>query len=515
MNIAFFGSSLVSAYWNGAATYYRGIVRALHERGHRVTLLRARRLRAPAAPRHRRPGLGEGRRLPARRRGRACCARSSRRAAPTWSSRRAASACSTRCSSARCSTLQAPGTLVVFWDVDAPATLDRMQARLPRDPFRALVPRYDLVLTYGGGEPVRRAYDALGARDCVPIYNALDPRTHLPVGARPALRRRPRLPRQPPARPRSARRGVLPARGGAAAASDASCSAAAAGTTRPMPANVQLPRPRLHGRPQRLQLHAAGGAQRQPRQHGALRLLAGDARVRGGRRRRLPDHRRVGGHRAVPRAGPRGAGGARRRRGGRARRSDSTPPRRARIGAGRAAAGAGASTPTRTARRSSRRCSRTRACARRTAAASELADAGRDGGMRIVILGLSITSSWGNGHATTYRGAGARAGAARPRRAVPRARRALVRGATATCPSPPYGRTALYASLDELRDALRRRGARRRPGDRRLVRARGRRGGRLGAAARPRGLTAFYDIDTPVTLAKLGARRVRVPAARA
>src|SRR5918998_4020591 len=37
MNIAFFGSSLVSAYWNGAATYYRGMVCALHERGHRVT----------------------------------------------------------------------------------------------------------------------------------------------------------------------------------------------------------------------------------------------------------------------------------------------------------------------------------------------------------------------------------------------------------------------------------------------------------------------------------------------
>src|ERR687889_1894044 len=37
LKIAFFGSSLVSAYWNGAATYYRGIVRALHARGHRVT----------------------------------------------------------------------------------------------------------------------------------------------------------------------------------------------------------------------------------------------------------------------------------------------------------------------------------------------------------------------------------------------------------------------------------------------------------------------------------------------
>ena len=37
LDIAFFGSSLVSAYWNGAATYYRGIVRALAARGHRVT----------------------------------------------------------------------------------------------------------------------------------------------------------------------------------------------------------------------------------------------------------------------------------------------------------------------------------------------------------------------------------------------------------------------------------------------------------------------------------------------
>ena len=37
MRIAFFGSSLVSAYWNGAATYYRGILRALAARGHRVT----------------------------------------------------------------------------------------------------------------------------------------------------------------------------------------------------------------------------------------------------------------------------------------------------------------------------------------------------------------------------------------------------------------------------------------------------------------------------------------------
>src|SRR4029078_2027445 len=37
LHIAFFGSSLVSAYWNGAATYYRGIIKAMHDRGHQIT----------------------------------------------------------------------------------------------------------------------------------------------------------------------------------------------------------------------------------------------------------------------------------------------------------------------------------------------------------------------------------------------------------------------------------------------------------------------------------------------
>jgi spore maturation protein CgeB len=73
-----------------------------------------------------------------------------------------------------------PGGLVAFWDVDAPATLDRVHA-VPSDSFHRLIPRYDLVLTYGGGEPVVQAYKALGARICVPIYNALDPSTHHPV----------------------------------------------------------------------------------------------------------------------------------------------------------------------------------------------------------------------------------------------------------------------------------------------------------------------------------------------
>ena len=37
MNIAFYGSSLLSSYWNGAATYYRGLLRALAALGHDIT----------------------------------------------------------------------------------------------------------------------------------------------------------------------------------------------------------------------------------------------------------------------------------------------------------------------------------------------------------------------------------------------------------------------------------------------------------------------------------------------
>jgi spore maturation protein CgeB len=77
-------------------------------------------------------------------------------------------------------TLKRPDTRVVFWDVDAPATLDRIENN-SKDPFLPLIPQYDLVFTYGGGAPVVKAYESFGARQCVPIYNALDPETHHPV----------------------------------------------------------------------------------------------------------------------------------------------------------------------------------------------------------------------------------------------------------------------------------------------------------------------------------------------
>jgi len=70
--------------------------------------------------------------------------------------------------------------LKIFWDVDAPATLGELRAA-PDHPLRRALPKINLVLTYGGGDPVVDAYRAMGARDCIPIYNALDPQTHHPV----------------------------------------------------------------------------------------------------------------------------------------------------------------------------------------------------------------------------------------------------------------------------------------------------------------------------------------------
>jgi spore maturation protein CgeB len=183
MDIAFFASSLVSAYWNGAATYYRGIVRALHGRGHRVTFYepdafeRQQHRDIPDPPWaevvvYSAQDESQVLRTVEQARGADLVVKASGVGVFDDVLERAVL------------DLQGPRTLVAFWDVDAPATLDRMHGD-PADALRALVPRYDMVLTYGGGEPVRSAYLGLGARDCVPIYNALDPSTHFPVAPEP------------------------------------------------------------------------------------------------------------------------------------------------------------------------------------------------------------------------------------------------------------------------------------------------------------------------------------------
>ncbi len=183
MKIAFYGSSLLSAYWNGAATYYRGLLRDLAGRGHDITFYEpdafdrqkhrdldppdwARVVVYDATPDALKVVLAEARQADVVVK---------------------ASGVGVFDDELLDGVLAqaAPHALRIFWDVDAAATLEEMRQAGPGHPVRCALPQLDMVLTYGGGRPVVDAYRAMGARLCRPIYNALDPTTHHPVAPEP------------------------------------------------------------------------------------------------------------------------------------------------------------------------------------------------------------------------------------------------------------------------------------------------------------------------------------------
>jgi spore maturation protein CgeB len=183
LQIAFFGSSLVSAYWNGAATYYRGIVRALAERGHHITFYEPDAFERQAHRDIEDPPWARVVVYPAQDQSQVEKALHSARNADIIVKASGVGVYDDFLER-EVLTLRRPGHRVIFWDVDAPATLERLAAN-EDDPFHRLIPAYDLILTYGGGPPVIDAYRARGAARCVPIYNALDPREHHPAPADP------------------------------------------------------------------------------------------------------------------------------------------------------------------------------------------------------------------------------------------------------------------------------------------------------------------------------------------
>jgi spore maturation protein CgeB len=177
MNIYVFGSSLTSCYWNGAATYYRGIYKNLHRLGHEITFaepdiykrqqnrdcdsIEYAEVRVYQTPRDLKQVLSE-----------ASEAELVIKHSGVGADDELLEAEVLNCRSRR--------TRVAFWDVDAPATLARVEENAT-DAFRRLIPQYDFVFTYGGGDPVVEHYLRLGAKNCFPIYNGLDPDTHFPV----------------------------------------------------------------------------------------------------------------------------------------------------------------------------------------------------------------------------------------------------------------------------------------------------------------------------------------------
>ena len=188
MKIFAFGSSIVSSYWNGAATYYRGCYKYLARLGYEITFAEpdayGRQQHRDSddfgyvtslvyQPRERDGGRDLDRMLTLAREadivvkhsGIGCDDRELERRVPA------------ECSDA---------AMTFIWDVDSPATIHRMRADRT-DALALATPGYDAILSYGGGPMAREGFREFGARAYYSMYNGLDPETHFPVDADPSL----------------------------------------------------------------------------------------------------------------------------------------------------------------------------------------------------------------------------------------------------------------------------------------------------------------------------------------
>jgi spore maturation protein CgeB len=183
-----FGSSIVSSYWNGAATYYRGCYKYLARLGYDITFAE------PDAygrqqhrdnddfsyvhsivyqPREKDGGRDLDRMLALAADADIVVKHSGIGVDDAELEHRVPAECSAR-------------AMTFIWDVDAPATVYRMRAN-PDDALALACCGYDAILTYGGGPKARDGYREFGARAYYSMYNGLDPDTHFPVAPDPAL----------------------------------------------------------------------------------------------------------------------------------------------------------------------------------------------------------------------------------------------------------------------------------------------------------------------------------------
>lgn len=182
MKLVVFGLTMSSSWGNGHATLWRGLFRALCERGHEPVFFE-RDVEYYAAHRDM-PQLPAGR----------LCLYSN------WEEARAAAmqelaGADVGMVTSYCPDGVAASELVLgsavpmrcFYDMDTPVTLDCLRAGKP---IAYLSERglqdFDLVLSYTGGEALRQLQQFLGARRVAPLYGSVDPEIHHPVTPDPA-----------------------------------------------------------------------------------------------------------------------------------------------------------------------------------------------------------------------------------------------------------------------------------------------------------------------------------------
>ena len=178
MNIFVFGSSITSSYWNGAATYYRGCYKYLARLGNRIVFAEPD---AYGRQQHRDEGEFSYVESLVYEPGKGIEAMLRRAALADVVIKHSGLGVDDEVLEQRILELL-PKSVVVFWDVDAPATIARVREN-PDDPLIRSIPQLDAVLTYGGGPEIRKSYKEFGAKAYYSIYNGLDVDTHYPVKA--------------------------------------------------------------------------------------------------------------------------------------------------------------------------------------------------------------------------------------------------------------------------------------------------------------------------------------------
>jgi spore maturation protein CgeB len=177
VKIVIFGLAVSSSWGNGHATLWRGLCRSLARFGHRVLFFERD---VPYYASHRDldqlPGGGE---LVLYSEWADVLARARRHLADTD-----VAMVTSYCPDGIAATelvLDSPASQRVFYDLDAPVTLDRLRAGQPVD---YIGPRglrdFDLVLSYTGGTVLEEIRNRLGARRVAPLYGSVDPDVHKP-----------------------------------------------------------------------------------------------------------------------------------------------------------------------------------------------------------------------------------------------------------------------------------------------------------------------------------------------
>jgi spore maturation protein CgeB len=176
MLLVIFGLTVSSSWGNGHATLWRGLIRALGARGHRVVFFERD---VPYYATHRDLLELPGHELVlydtwAQVRGRAA------QALEDADVGMVTSYCPDGPAAAAL-VLESPATIRCFYDMDAPITLERLEAGapveyLPESGLRA----FDLVLSYAGGRTLQELQQRLGASRVAPLYGSVDPDVYRP-----------------------------------------------------------------------------------------------------------------------------------------------------------------------------------------------------------------------------------------------------------------------------------------------------------------------------------------------